>query len=65
MRNNLRKLREIHKLTQVELVNKVNVSRQTTIAIEKRKYDPSLKLALKIANFLKMPVENIFTLDND
>jgi len=64
MKNNVRKLRKMHKLTQIELADKTNVSRQTIIAIEKNKYDPSLKLAFKIAKLLKVSVENIFILDD-
>ena len=51
-------IRKIHKITQVELADKTNISRQTIIAIEKNKYDPSLKLGLKITKLLKVPVEN-------
>lgn len=65
MKNNVRKLRKMHKLTQVELAYKTNVSRQTIIAIEKNKYDPSLKLAFKIAKLLKVPAEKIFILNDD
>jgi putative transcriptional regulator len=64
MKNNVRKLRELYNLTQKDLADKTNVSRQTIIAIEKEKYDPSLKLALKIAIILKKPLESIFTLDD-
>lgn len=63
MKNNIRELRKKYNLTQEELAYKTNVSRQTIIAIEKEKYDPSLKLALKIARILKKTVESIFTLD--
>ncbi len=65
MKNNIRELRKKYNLTQEELANKTSVSRQTIIAIEKEKYDPSLKLALKIARIFKKPVENIFTLDDN
>lgn len=65
MKNNIRKLRKMHNLTQKELADKTNVSRQTIIAIEKNKYDPSLKLAFKIAKLLKVPIENIFILNDD
>ncbi len=47
MKNNIRKLKKIYNLTQEDLADKTDVSRQTIIAIEKEKYDPSLKLALK------------------
>ena len=65
MKNNIRKLRKTHNLTQEELADKTNVSRQTIIAIEKGKYDPSLKLAFKVAKQFKLPVENIFILNDD
>ncbi|MCD4669010.1 MAG: helix-turn-helix transcriptional regulator [Actinomycetia bacterium] len=65
MKNNIRKLRKIHNLTQEELADKTNVSRQTIIAIEKGKYDPSLKLAFKVAKQFKLPIENIFILNDD
>lgn len=48
--------------TQEDLASKVNVSRQTIIALEKGNYTPSILLALKIAGFFKMPVENIFNI---
>ncbi|WP_338048664.1 helix-turn-helix transcriptional regulator [Paludifilum halophilum] len=58
--NRIRKLREIHGLTQLELAKKLNITRQTVIAIESYKYNPSLKLALEIADFFNMRVEEIF-----
>ena len=64
MKNNIRKFRKMHNLTQIELADKTNVTRQTIIAIEKNKYDPSLKLAFKIAKLLKVPMEKIFILDD-
>jgi len=65
MENNIRKLRKMHNLTQIELADKTNVTRQTIIAIEKNKYDPSLKLAFKIAKLLKVSMEKIFILDDN
>lgn len=65
IKNNIRKLRKIYNLTQEELADKTNVSRQTIIAIERDKYNPSLKLALKIAKLFKKPVEDIFIFNND
>jgi len=52
MKNRLKEFRERYGLTQEELANALGVTRQTIIAIEKGKYDPSLKLAFKIAGFL-------------
>ena len=47
-------------MTQGELAEKVQVSRQTIIAIEKGNYTPSILLALKISKFFNLPVERVF-----
>lgn len=60
IKNEVDKLREHAGITQEDLASKVEVSRQTIIALEKGNYTPSILLALKIANFFKMPVEKIF-----
>jgi putative transcriptional regulator len=60
MKNRLRELRENRNLTQEELAKALGVTRQTIIAIEKGKYDPSLKLAFKIARFFGLKIEDIF-----
>ena len=62
--NNLRKLRfEHNEISQDELAKAVGVSRQTIISIEKGKYSPSVGLAIKLAHFLKVSVEDIFFLE--
>jgi len=63
MRNTLRILRKKRNLTQQELAQVLDVSRQTIIAIEGNKYDPTLRLALKIARYFETEVEKIFKLD--
>ncbi len=60
MRNYLREFREERGLTQEEIARALGVTRQTIIAIEKGKYDPSLKLAFKIARFFGVKIEDIF-----
>lgn len=60
IKNEVVKLREYAGITQEDLATKVEVSRQTIIALEKGNYTPSILLALKIAYFFKMPVEKIF-----
>ncbi|MDD5401923.1 MAG: helix-turn-helix transcriptional regulator [Dehalococcoidales bacterium] len=62
MKNNLKGLRQKRNLTQEDLAQILDVTRQTIIAIERNKYDPTLKLALKIAQYFETNVENIFTL---
>lgn len=47
-------------MTQQELADKVNVTRQTIHHIETGKYSPSLALAFRIAYVFKMPLEQVF-----
>lgn len=61
MKNKLKIYRAMHDLTQEQLAEKLNVSRQTVIAIESNKYLPSLGLAFRIAGLFKVRVEDIFT----
>jgi len=59
--NNIRKLRfEAGEISQQTLAQKVGVTRQTIIAIEKDKYSPSLEVAFKISDVFRVPLENIF-----
>ena len=59
--NNIRKLRfEAREMSQQTLAEKVGVTRQTIIAIEKDKYSPSLKVAFKISNEFSVPLETVF-----
>jgi putative transcriptional regulator len=60
--NIVQKVRIERGLTQEGLAEKVGVSRQTVIAIEKGNYAPSVLLALKIARVFKLQVEEIFSL---
>lgn len=60
MKNNLKVYRAMKNLTQEELAKELGVTRQTIIAIEKDKYDPSLILAFKMARFFKTQIEDIF-----
>lgn len=60
IKNNVSKFRNENNMTQEELADKIGVSRQTIIALEKGNYTPSILLALKISEFFKMPTEKIF-----
>ncbi|HDM22920.1 MAG TPA: transcriptional regulator [Methanomicrobia archaeon] len=60
MKNKLKVYRAIHSITQEELAEELNVTRQTIISIENGKYDPSLRLAFKIAAFFGVKIEDIF-----
>lgn len=61
--NRIAVLRNERNVTQEALAGAVDVSRQTIIALEKGNYTPSLLLALRISYFFKLPIENIFTLN--
>ncbi|NLI92997.1 MAG: helix-turn-helix transcriptional regulator [Peptococcaceae bacterium] len=61
--NNIRYLRRINDLTQEELGMAIGVTRHTILALESRKYEPSIALALAIAEYFKVPVEEIFYFD--
>ena len=65
LRNRVRELRLQQGLTQVTLAKRVGVTRQTIIAVEKGKFVPSVKLALRLANTLGTPLEDVFWLDNN
>jgi len=60
MKNRLRVLRAERNLSQAELAEKLDVSRQTVNAIETEKYDPSLPLAFRIAALFGQHIEDIF-----
>ena len=65
MKNRLRELREERGLTQEELARALGVTRQTIIAIEKGRYDPSLRLAFRIARFFNKRIEEIFMCEGE
>lgn len=64
VRNNIRKLRFEHgEMTQQQLAEKVGVTRQTIVAIEKEKYSPSLEAAFRIAEVFGEPLQDVFSYD--
>ncbi|MFJ2709590.1 helix-turn-helix transcriptional regulator [Pseudomonas sp. NPDC087346] len=60
MKNRLKELRAERKWSQVDLAERLNVSRQTINAIENERYDPSLPLAFQIARAFELSIERIF-----
>lgn len=60
MKNCIKQLRKEAGLRQEDMANTLVVSRQTIIAIENNKYNPTLELAMKIAKLLQRSVEEIF-----
>lgn len=63
MKNYLKEIRLHKQLTQVQLADMVNVSRQTIISIETSRYIPSVLLSMKLANVLGKKVETLFELE--
>ena len=63
MKNRIKILRAEKNLSQDELAKAISVSRQTINAIENGKFNPSVKLAIKMAELFGTSVENIFTLE--
>jgi len=63
MKNKLRVQRAIKNITQAELADLIQVSRQTINTIESGKYVPSTVLALKMAKVFNVAVEEIFELE--
>lgn len=64
--NNIRKLRFEHdEMTQQQLADKVGVTRQTIVAIEKGQYSPSLELAFRLARVFALPLEEVFSFEDN
>ncbi|MBZ9609948.1 helix-turn-helix transcriptional regulator [Clostridium estertheticum] len=64
MKNNIRYLRKQLIFRQVDISTALGVTRQTINAIENEKYNPTLELAMKLANLLNTTVDELFTLDS-
>lgn len=61
LKNKIKLFRNNLGLTQEELANRVGVRRETIVFLEQDKYNPSLKLAMEIAKFLKVKVDDLFS----
>jgi putative transcriptional regulator len=65
IKNSVNAMRTNCGMTQESLAEKVGVTRQTIIAIEKGNYTPSVLLALKLAALFSVPVEKLFTISHE
>jgi putative transcriptional regulator len=63
--NRVKELRAKHRFTQNDLAERVDVTRQTIVALEKGSYIPSLLLAMKIAQVFQLPIEEIFFMEDE
>lgn len=65
MQTKIMEYRKERKVTQEELADAVNVTRQTIISLENGKYKASLVLAHKIAQFFEVAIEEMFIFDRE
>ena len=65
METHIKELREGKGLTQQQLADTVDVTRQTILFLEKGKYNPSLRLAWMIAQVFDKPIEEVFSFDDE
>jgi putative transcriptional regulator len=65
MKTRIRELREKRNLTHEALAEKVDVTRQTILFLEKGKYNPSLRLAYRIAKALNSKIDEIFSFEDE
>lgn len=63
MKTRIKEFRARHDLTQQQLADKVGATRMTIVFLEKGKYNPSLKLAHRIAEALKSTIDEIFVFE--
>ena len=65
LRTRIKELRARYDITQEELAEKVGVTRQTLLYLEKGKYNPSLLLAHRVASVLKSTIEDVFIIEEE
>lgn len=65
MQTRIQELRKERRITQNELADAVNVTRQTIISLENGRYNASLVLAHKLAQFFGVSIEDIFIFDEE
>ena len=65
MKNKVKVYRAMHDMTQEELAGLLKVTRRTINSIEREKYNPSIEVAFRIARLFNVPVEEIFSLEDE
>lgn len=65
MKNKIQELRKSRKVTQQELADALSVTRQTIISLENGRYNASLILAHKIAQFFSITIEELFIFEDE
>ena len=65
MNNRIKELRKERKITQDELASILGVTRQTIISLENGRYNASLQLAHKIAQYFELHIEDVFLFEGE
>ena len=65
LNNRIRVYRAEHRMSQADLADAIGVSRKTISTVEVGRFTPSVVIALQIARYFQVPVEQIFSLDGD
>jgi putative transcriptional regulator len=65
MKTRIKEFRARYNMTQEELARKIGVRRETIVFLEKGKYNPSLRLAYKIARVFNARIEDLFIFDDE
>lgn len=65
MRNRIAELRHTRRVSQAELADAVDVTRQTIISLENGRYNASLLLAHKIARYFDLTIEDVFLFEEE
>lgn len=65
MTNRIAELRKARRISQAELADAVEVTRQTIISLENGRYNASLQLAFKIARYFDLTIEEVFLFEED
>lgn len=65
METKIQELRKANKISQAELADEMEVTRQTIISLEKGRYNASLELAFKIARYFRKTIEEVFIFEED
>ncbi|MBK3494142.1 helix-turn-helix transcriptional regulator [Viridibacillus sp. YIM B01967] len=65
MKNNIKAFRAKYNYTQDDLAEKLEVSRQTIISLEKERYNPSITLAFKISRLFNCSIEDVFIYEEE
>ncbi len=65
MKNRLEELRKRQGIGQETLADALRVSRQTISSLENGRYNPSIQLAIKIARYFQLPVEDVFLYEEE